>query len=181
MWYARSMSDGVARVAKREKLQKTNAMRELERGGIAYTATTFDEPEAMGRSDLGVQIAEMLGQDPNRGFKTLVCVTPAGGHVVCCIPSCEELDLKKAAAAAGEKSLTLMHVRDLEPTTGYVRGGCSPVGMKKQFPTLVDETAQLFDTIYISGGRRGLQLELDPEALVSFVGGAFADITRGVA
>ena len=134
-------------MARKQRVQKTNAMRELERGGVAYEAIEFDEPDPTGVSDLGVRIANMLGYDPAQGFKTLVCVAPHGGHVVCCIPSGDELDLKKAAAAAGEKSLTLMHVRDLEPTTGYVRGGCSPVGMKKQFPTLIDETAQLFDDI----------------------------------
>ena len=165
-------------MARKEKIQKTNAMRELERGGVAYVATTFEEPEVMGRSDLGVQIAHMLGHDPAQGFKTIVCTTPGGGHVVCCVPSAAQLDLKKAAAAAGEKSLALMHVRDLEPTTGYVRGGCSPVGMKKQFPTLIDETAQLFDTIYISGGRRGLTLEVAPEPLAAFVSATFADICR---
>lgn len=132
----------------------------------------------MGTSDLGVQIAQMLGYEPERGFKTLVCVGAHGSHVVCCIPAPAELDLKKAAAAAGEKSLSLMHVRDLEATTGYVRGGCSPVGMKKAFPTLIDETAQLFDTIYISGGRRGLTLEVAPEPLAAFVGATFADICR---
>ena len=165
-------------MARKDKVQKTNAMRELERGGVAYTALTFEEPEVSGTSDLGVQIANMLGYDPERGFKTLVCVTPHGGHVVCCIPSPAELDLKRAAAAAGEKSLSLMHVRDLEPTTGYVRGGCSPVGMKTRVPTLIDETAQLFDTIYISGGRRGLTLEVAPEPLAEFVGATFADICR---
>ena len=165
-------------MARKERVQKTNAMRELERGGVAYEAITFEEPDPTGVRDLGVRIANMLGYAPEQGFKTLVCVTPAGGHVVCCVPSGDELDLKKAAAAAGEKSLSLMHVRDLEPTTGYVRGGCSPVGMKKRFPTLIDETAQLFDDIYISGGRLGLTLKLNPEELVSFLGATFADICR---
>lgn len=163
-------------MARKQRVQKTNAMRELERGGVAYEAVEFDEPDPTGVSDLGVRIANMLGYDPAQGFKTLVCVAPHGGHVVCCIPSGDELDLKKAAAAAGEKSLTLMHVRDLEPTTGYVRGGCSPVGMKKQFPTLIDETAQLFDDIYISGGRLGLTLRLAPDELTAFLGATLADI-----
>ena len=166
-------------MARKQRVQKTNAMRELERGGVAYEAIEFDEPDPTGVSDLGVRIANMLGYDPAQGFKTLVCVAPHGGHVVCCIPSGDELDLKKAAAAAGEKSLTLMHVRDLEPTTGYVRGGCSPVGMKKQFPTLIDETAQLFDDIYISGGRLGLTLKLAPDELATFLGATLADICRG--
>lgn len=165
-------------MAKAPKISKTNAMRELERGGVGYRAISFDEPDPTGVSDLGVRIANMLGYDPAQGFKTLVCVTSGGGHVVCCLPSSDELDLKKAAAAAGEKSLALMHVRDLEATTGYVRGGCSPVGMKRRFPTLIDETAQLFDTIYISGGRLGLTLELAPEPLASFLGASFADICR---
>lgn len=165
-------------MARKQRVQKTNAMRELERGGVAYEAIEFDEPDPTGVSDLGVRIANMLGYDPAQGFKTLVCVAPHGGHVVCCIPSGDELDLKKAAAAAGEKSLTLMHVRDLEPTTGYVRGGCSPVGMKKQFPTLIDETAQLFDDIYISGGRLGLTLKLAPDELAVFLGATLADICR---
>ena len=165
-------------MARKQRVQKTNAMRELERGGVAYEAIEFDEPDPTGVSDLGVRIANMLGYDPAQGFKTLVCVAPHGGHVVCCIPSGDELDLKKAAAAAGEKSLTLMHVRDLEPTTGYVRGGCSPVGMKKQFPTLIDETAQLFDDIYISGGRLGLALKLAPDELAAFLGATLADICR---
>lgn len=166
-------------MAHKQRVQKTNAMRELERGGVSFEAIEFDEPDPTGVSDLGVRIANMLGYDPAQGFKTLVCVTPTGGHVVCCIPSGDELDLKKAAAAAGEKSLSLMHVRDLEPTTGYVRGGCSPVGMKKQFPTLIDETAQLFDHIYISGGRLGLTLKLAPDELVAFLGATLADICRG--
>lgn len=165
-------------MARKEKLQKTNAMRELERAGVAYEAITFDEPNPSGRSDLGVQIAHLLGHDPDQGFKTLVCDAPNRGHVVCCIPSASELDLKKAAAAAGVKTLALMHVKDLEPTTGYVRGGCSPVGMKKQFPTLIDETAQLFDEVYISGGRLGLTLKVPSEALVAHLGATLADICR---
>lgn len=166
-------------MARREKLQKTNAMRELEAAGVPFSYVTYEVDEGDTSSELGLHIAQMLGEDPAASFKTLVCVTPSGGHVVCCLPVADELDLKKAAAAAGEKSLSLMHVRDLEPTTGYVRGGCSPVGMKKAFPTLIDETAQLFDEIHVSGGRRGLSLTLDPEALAAFTGASFADITRG--
>lgn len=165
-------------MARKDKVQKTNAMRELERAGVAYEAIAFDEPDPMGKSDLGVQIAHLLGHDPDQGFKTLVCEGPAGLHVVCCIPSPAELDLKKAAAAAGAKSLSMLHVKDLEPLTGYVRGGCSPVGMKKQFPTLIDETAQLFDEIYISGGRLGLTLKVSSGGLVDFLGATLADICR---
>lgn len=165
-------------MARRERVQKTNAMRELERGGVAYTVVTYDTTNEDLSTGVGVRISEMLGEDPDSAFKTLVTTTPSGGHVTCCIPVAEELDLKKAAAAAGEKTLQMMHVRDLEPTTGYVRGGCTPVGMKKQFPTLIDETAQLFEEISISGGRRGLSLTVNPEELAHFLGATFADIVR---
>ena len=165
-------------MAKREKLQKTNAMRELERAGIAFTALTYADDDGSPASGYGVHVAELLGEDPASAFKTLVTVTPSGGHVVCCIPVAEELDLKKAAAAVGEKSLSMLHVRDLEPVTGYVRGGCSPVGMRKAFPTVIDETAQLFDEVGISGGRRGLSLTLSPDDLVSFTGAILADVCR---
>ena len=145
-------------MAKAARIQKTNALRELDRAGISYELRTYDVEGDDVPADYGLGVAHLLGEDPDRVFKTLVTVTPSGGHVVCCVPVALELDLKRAAAAAGEKSLAMLHVRDLEATTGYVRGGCSPVGMKKPFPTLVDETAQLYDTIAISGGRRGLQI-----------------------
>lgn len=162
-------------MGKREKLQKTNAMRELERAGIAFEVRTYEVDE----SDLsGVHVAEQLGEDAGQGFKTLVTVSPQGGHVVCCIPVAEELDLKRAAAVAGEKSLSMMHVRDLVPVTGYMRGGCSPVGMKKRFPTIIDETCLLWDSIFISGGKRGIQLVVAPEELVAFTGATVAPITR---
>lgn len=166
-------------MARKEKLAKTNAMRELERGGVAYLAQTYED-DGSNASGYGLHVAEALGEDPDTAFKTLVTLAPSGVHVVCCIPVALELDLKKAAAAAGEKSLAMLPMRDLEATTGYVRGGCSPVGMKKSFPTLIDETAQLFDEIGISGGRRGLSLRVEPTALASFVGATFADITREV-
>ncbi len=164
-------------MAKKDKVQKTNALRELDRAGVPYELHTYEDDgeEATG---LGVAVAEQLGQDPDRGFKTLVCTTPSGGHVVCCIPVASELDLKAAARAAGEKSLTMMHVRDLFAETGYVRGGCSPIGMKKQFPVLIDETCELWETVYVSGGRRGLQIELAPEDLVGFTKATVADICR---
>ncbi len=100
--------------------------------------------------------------------------------MVCCIPVDQELDLKKAAAASGQKNLSMLPVKELEGLTGYVRGGCTPVGMKKQFPTIIDETAQLFELIHISGGKRGLSLTLSPEDLASFVSATFADIVREV-
>ena len=100
--------------------------------------------------------------------------------MVCCIPVDQELDLKKAAVASGQKNLSMLPVKELESLTGYVRGGCTPVGMKKQFPTIIDETAQLFELIHISGGKRGLSLTLSPEDLASFVSATFADIVREV-
>lgn len=163
-------------MAKKEKLQKSNAMRELDRAGIAYEAEEVVEDDIS--RGVGVRIAEQLGEDPDSAFKTLVCVAPNGDHVVCCIPVAAELDLKRAAAAAGEKSLSLMSIKDLEAVTGYVRGGCTPIGMRKLFPTLFDETAQLFDTIGISGGRRGLSLRVAPEPLAALLGAKFVDIAR---
>jgi Cys-tRNA(Pro)/Cys-tRNA(Cys) deacylase len=163
-------------MAKAPKLQKSNAMRELDVAGIAYGAQEVPE-EDISRG-VGVRIAAELGEDPDSSFKTLVCVAPGGDHVVCCIPVACELDLKKAAAAAGEKSLSLMPIKDLEAVTGYVRGGCSPIGMKKRFPTLFDETMQLFDDIGISGGRRGLSLRVAPEPLAELLGAQFVDLTQ---
>ena len=139
-------------MAKAVKTPKTNAMRELESAGISYVLHTYEDDgdESVG---LGVAISEQLGEEPGQGFKTLVCVTPSNDYVVCCIPVADELDLKSAARAAGEKSLAMMHVKDLLAATGYVRGGCSPVGMKKRYRTLIDETCVLWDTIFISGGK----------------------------
>lgn len=163
-------------MAKREKVQKTNAMRELDRAGISYEVREFEETDVS--RGVGMRIAEQLGEDPDSSLKTLVCVAPSGDHVVCCIPVACEVDLKKAAAAAGEKSLSLMPIKDLEAVTGYVRGGCTPIGMKKSFPTLIDETAQLYDEVGVSGGRRGLSIRLSPDDLVAFLGATLADITQ---
>lgn len=163
-------------MSKREKVQKTNAMRELDRAGISYEVREFEEIDVS--RGVGMRIAEQLGEDPDSSFKTLVCVAPSGDHVVCCIPVACEVDLKKAAAAAGEKSLSLMPIKDLEAVTGYVRGGCTPIGMKKPFPTLIDETAQLYGEVGVSGGRRGLSIRLSPDDLVAFLGATLADITQ---
>lgn len=165
-------------MAKRDKFQKTNAMRELERAGVAFSYRTYEDDGEEARG-IGVAIAEQLGEDPDRGFKTLMTVAPSGDHVVCCVPVAEELDFKAAAHAAGEKSLSMLPTKELVAVTGYVRGGCSPVGMRKRFPTVIDETCLLYDTIYISGGRRGLRLELAPQDLVDFTGAVVADIVRG--
>lgn len=164
-------------MSKAPKLQKTNAMRELERAGIVYEAREYadDGIEARG---LGARIAEQLDEDPGQGFKTLVTVAPSGNHVVCCIPVAEELDFKVAAQAAGEKSLAMLPTKELVVVTGYVRGGCSPVGMRKRFPTIIDETCVLYDAIHISGGRRGLSLTVGTDALVTHVNAIVAPITR---
>ena len=152
----------------------TNAMRLLKQANIRFDTSEYEVDE----SDLsGVHAAAMLDVDPDCVFKTLVARGGRNGLYVFVIPVAEELDLKKAAAAAGEKSLAMMHVRDLEAVCGYVRGACSPVGMKKSFRTLIDETAQLYDKIGISGGRKGVTLTLDPVALVGFIGATLADIT----
>ena len=155
-------------MAKAVKTPKTNAMRELESAGISYVLHTYEDDgdESVG---LGVAISEQLGEEPGQGFKTLVCVTPSNDYVVCCIPVADELDLK---------SLAMMLVKELLAATGYVRGGCSPVGMKKRYRTLIDETCVLWDTIFISGGKRGYQLELAPDDLIAFCGATVAAITR---
>ena len=165
-------------MAKKEKMPKTNAMRELERAGVAFEARTYEPEEGAPARDLGVRIARLIGADPDSQFKTLVCADDHGEHVVCCVPVASELDLKKAAAASGHKSLQMMAVRELEATCGYERGAVSPVGMKRRFQTLIDETAELFDEIGISGGRKGITLTLEPGALVEFLDATLADIVR---
>ena len=158
------------------KAVKTNAMRLLEEAGIPFTTIEYPVDE----DDLsGVHAAELMGiEDPGCVFKTLVTRGSRGGFYVFCIPVAEELDLKKCAAAAGEKSVEMIHVKEMLAITGYIRGGCSPVGMKKRFPTFLDESYVLYDEICVSGGQRGLQLRLAPDALASFVGAAAADLTR---
>lgn len=156
---------------------KTNAMRELDQADIAYEALSY-EPDAELGSHLGERSAAKLGLDPNATFKTLVCQGRPGCYAVFCIPVASELDLKKAARAAGEKSLSMLAVRDLVSVTGYVRGGCSPLGMRKAYPTFIDETAQLFERIGVSGGRIGLTLVLDPQELAGFTHAAFCDLTE---
>ena len=163
-------------MAKKASAEKTNVMRVLEQHKIPYTPHEY--PHGKEAVD-GASVAHLLGQDPAQVFKTLVARGKSGGFHVFVIPVEKELDLKKAAKAAGEKSVEMVHVKELLGLTGYVRGGCSPVGMKKQFPTLIDETAQLFDDIYISGGRLGLTLKLAPDELAAFLGATLADICRG--
>lgn len=157
----------------KDKAQKTNALREIEAAGIAHRFITFECEEALS----GVDVAATLGEDPDRVFKTLVTQAKSGQHYVFMVPVACELDLKKAAASVGEKAVAMIKARDLLPLTGYVHGGCSPIGMKTHFPTVIDETAQLYDTIMFSGGRIGCQVEMAPDGLAQLVGLQFADIT----
>lgn len=154
----------------------TNAMRLLKQAGIEFDTSAYEVDE----SDLsGVHAAQMLGIDPDCMFKTLVTRSDKRNLYVFCIPVAQELDLKKCAAAVGEKKVEMIHVKELLGLTGYIRGGCSPVGMKKKYPTVFDETAQLFDKIYVSAGQRGVQIIVDPMKLAAFVDAEFADVTKG--
>ena len=153
---------------------KTNAMRILESAGIAYREHTYP---CDGFTD-GVTVAGLLSQDVDQVFKTLVAQGKSNTYCVFVIPVAAELDLKKAAQAAGEKNVEMIHVKDITKITGYVRGGCSPIGMKKAFATYIDETAQLFDTIFVSGGRLGMQMELAPDDLCRASGATYCDLTK---
>ena len=157
-------------------MTKTNAMRLLETAKIPFTTESYDVDE----TDLsGVHTAEILGiSDPGCMFKTLVTKGSRGGYFVFCIPVAEELDLKKCAAAAGEKSVEMIHVKDMLSVTGYIRGGCSPIGMKKKYPTFLDETSILYDRIYVSAGQRGLQLCLSGEDLAAFTNAVVTDLIK---
>lgn len=155
-------------------MEKTNVMRILDAAGIAYEAKEYPVDE----EDLSAaHAAEVLGLDPDTVFKTIVLKGERTGPFVCVIPGPCEVDLKKAARAAGDKAATPLPLKELEPLTGYVRGGCSPVGMKKKLPTFIDETARVFGRISVSAGRRGLQVIASPEDLARAADGDFADVT----
>ena len=160
-------------MAKATKEEKTNAMRLLEAAGVAYTGHTYEVGD---HAPGGLEVAAALGQEPDRVFKTLVCVGHTGEHYVFLVPVSGGLNLKKAALAVGEKSIAMIPQKELLPLTGYVHGGCSPIGMKKAFVTAIDETAQLFDTIMFSGGRVGFQVEVSPEDLPRALVFTFADL-----
>ncbi len=153
---------------------KTNAMRMLERGKIPYTVHTYDHQD--GKID-GPSVAAKVGIDPQRVYKTLVTKGGSGGYFVFVLPVELELDLKKAAKAVGEKSVAMIRVDEINKVTGYIRGGCSPVGMKKRYPTVFHETALAYETVYISAGRIGAQVEVSPQALLDLLGASAADIT----
>ena len=149
-------------------------MRILDKAKISYKAYEYEVDE----SNLsGVHIAEQTGLNPDIVFKTIVAKGEKLGYMVFCIPCALELDLKKCAAVSGDKRVELLHVKDLLSVTGYIRGGCSPIGMKKAFPTFIDETALLWDEITISAGVRGCQLMLSPAELISFINAKTADLT----
>lgn len=152
---------------------KTNAMRILEKEKIPYEMFTYPVTE---EHQDGVTVAALCGQDVKNVFKTLVCKGASKNHFVFVVPVAEELDLKKAARAAGEKSMEMIHVNDINKVTGYIRGGCSPIGMKKLFPTFFHESALEQDFVIVSGGKRGFQIKCEPKLLASACKGQFADI-----
>ena len=152
---------------------KTNVMRMLDSANITYSTLEYEVDE----EDLsGIHVAEQLGQPVEQVFKTLVLQGDKRGYLVCCIPVAEELDLKKVARAVGDKKVEMIPMRELLDVTGYIRGGCSPIGMKKAFPTLIDETCILFDQIAFSAGIRGKQIIMEPQQLVDFVNAEIADL-----
>ncbi len=155
-----------------KKEEKTNVMRVLDGKKISYKSHTYEPDAAMS----GEEIAGILGEDPGRVFKTLVTQGKSGAYYVFVVPVGEELDLKKAAKASGEKSVSMIKQKELLPLTGYVHGGCSPIGMKKQFPTFIHETATQSDRIFVSAGKVGYQIELKPQELILVSKAVVADI-----
>lgn len=154
------------------KEAKTNAMRILDRMKISYEVNTYECGEFID----GVHIADALGQSYDSSFKTLVLHGKSGNYFVFALPVDKELDMKKCARVVGEKSLEMVHVKDINAVTGYIRGGCTPIGMKKQYRTVIHESARAFDKVIVSGGRLGLQLVLAPADLAKACSGEFADI-----
>ena len=157
----------------KDKVSKTNAARLLDRAGIGYELIPYTvDPDNLAAD----HVAEELGEDINRVFKTLVRHGAKSGQFVCVIPGYMEVDLKKAAKVAGAKKAEMIHVKELLPLTGYIRGGCSPIGMKKPFPTFFHSSVLDYDFIYVSAGVRGLQLKIDPRQLVQFCGATVAEV-----
>ena len=151
---------------------KTNAMRFLDKSKIAYTIQTYECEEFID----GVHVAEKLNQPLDETFKTLIAQGKSGNYYCFLLPVAMELDLKKSAKSVGEKSVELLHVKDITKVTGYVRGGCTPIGMKKQFMTVIHKSAENLELFYISGGRIGTQIRLSPNELVKAIRGKFEDI-----
>lgn len=147
----------------KEKINKTNVARLLDKAKVAYQLVPYEVDEA----DLSaIHVADQLGEDIAQVFKTLILQGDKSGYFVCIIPGADEVDLKKAAKASGNKKCEMIPVKDLLPLTGYIRGGCSPIGMKKHFPTYIHPTAEQYDRIYVSAGQRGLQIQLAPADLI---------------
>lgn len=156
-------------------MKKTNAVRLLDVRGILYQLAEYEVDE----NDLSATtLAKKIGQDVEQIFKTLVLRGDKSGVFVCVIPGNAEVDLKKAAKASGNKNCAMVHQKELLGLTGYIRGGCSPIGMKKLYPTFIHKTCQLFDQIYISAGQRGLQLKLNPEDIIKITGSVVGDLTE---
>lgn len=158
------------------KEAKTNAMRILDKNKVYYEVLTYECDEFID----GLHTAKKIGAPVEQSFKTLVLKGKSGQYYVMVVPIANELDLKKAAKAAGEKSLDMIPVKEINQITGYIRGGCSPLGMKKQLPTILHETAEKYDKIYISGGRIGTTISMNPEELRRITFGNYADITSSV-
>ena len=158
----------------KQKIEKTNVMRLLEQKKAAYTPHYYGDTDAVS----GADVAKVLGEDPDRVFKTLVTVAASGEHYVFLVPVERELELKKAAKAVGEKNIAMIKSRELLPLTGYIHGGCSPIGMKKPFPTVIDESAAAFDTILFSAGKIGYQVETSLDELRKVIAFDLADISE---
>lgn len=162
-------------MTKNSKHTKTNAVRLLETAHIPFATHEYEYDE----NDLAAQhVADALGQDINRVFKTLVLRGERTGLFVCVVPGNSQVNLKKAAAAAGDKKAEMLAMKELLPLTGYIRGGCSPIGMKKPLPTFFHTTALDYDKIYVSAGVRGMQLEISPEDLITYVGAEVTDLVQ---
>ena len=155
-------------------MKKTNAMRILESENINFEIIEYSTKDGIG----GVDVAEKLGEDKNRVFKTLVTEAKDGEHFVFVVPVSSELDLKKAAKASDSKKIEMIPQKKLLPLTGYVHGGCSPVGMKKSFKTFIDSSAENLDFFYVSGGKVGMQIKVNPRELISAIDGEFSDIKK---
>lgn len=158
----------------KQKIEKTNAARLLDRAKVGYELVPYTVDE---NNLAAIHIAEELGENIEQVFKTLVLRGDRTGHIVCVVPGNHEVDLKAAARASGNKWVEMIPMKELLPTTGYIRGGCSPIGMKKRFPTYIHSSALDFPFIYISAGVRGLQLKLAPQELIDFVGAEVGEIT----
>ncbi len=155
-----------------DNIMKTNAIRILEQKKVEFEVITFAAEEAVS----GVEAAARMGLDVENVFKTLVTVGKSGAHYVFVVPVAKELDLRKAAVAAGEKNISMIHSKELLPLTGYIHGGCSPIGMKKAFPTFVDASAEDREFVVFSGGRIGLQIKMKPGSLINAVNASYKEL-----